>query len=54
MRENPDGNLVYVNRKDWMVKINGQRVEVGEVETRIKDVEGVNDAIVKGFENSQL
>ena len=25
MRRLPDGNLVYVNRKDWMVKINGQR-----------------------------
>ncbi|HJJ38756.1 MAG TPA: AMP-binding protein, partial [Methanocorpusculum sp.] len=22
-----NGNLIYVNRKDWMVKINGQRVE---------------------------
>ena len=28
----PDGSIVYVNRKDWMVKINGQRVEMGEVE----------------------
>ena len=52
LRELPDGNLVYVNRKDWMVKINGQRVEVGEVETRIRDIDGINDAIVKGFENS--
>ena len=25
----------YVNRCDWMVKINGQRVELGEVETRL-------------------
>ena len=24
-RRLPDGNYVYVNRKDWMVKINGQR-----------------------------
>ena len=52
MRELADGNLVYVNRKDWMVKINGQRVEVGEVEVRIRDLDGVDDAIVKGFENS--
>jgi amino acid adenylation domain-containing protein len=45
----PDGNVIYVNRKDWMVKINGQRVEPGEVEAAIKQVDGVKNAIVKGF-----
>ena len=45
----PDGNVVYVNRKDWMVKINGQRVEPGEVEMVMKQVDGVKNAIVKGF-----
>ena len=50
MRQLPDGNLVYVNRKDWMVKINGQRVEPGEVESAIKKLEGVENAIVKGFD----
>ena len=47
--QQPDGNVIYVNRKDWMVKINGQRVEPGEVEAVIKQVEGVKNAIVKGF-----
>ena len=50
VRRLPDGNLLYVNRKDWMVKINGQRVEPGEVEFAIRQVEGVKDAAVKGFE----
>ena len=50
LRQLPDGNLVYVNRKDWMVKINGQRVEPGEVENAIKRIEGVRQAIVKGFD----
>ena len=45
----PDGNVIYVNRKDWMVKINGQRVEPGEVEAVFKQVNGVKNAIVKGF-----
>ena len=45
----PDGNLMFVNRQDWMVKINGQRVEPGEVETTIKEVDGVKNAVVKGF-----
>ncbi len=47
----PDGNILYVNRKDWMVKINGQRVETGEIEVRMADVDGVNAAVVKAFEN---
>nr|MCR4660897.1 amino acid adenylation domain-containing protein [Clostridia bacterium] len=50
MRQLPDGNLVYVNRKDWMIKINGQRVEPGEVENVIKKLDGVQNAIVKGFD----
>ena len=47
--QQPDGNVVYVNRKDWMVKINGQRVEPGEVEAVIKQVNGIKNSIVKGF-----
>ena len=49
VREMPDGNIIYVNRKDWMVKINGQRVEPGEVEAVIKEFDGIENAIVKGF-----
>ena len=49
VREMPDGNLVYVNRKDWLVKINGQRVEPGEVEAVIKQIDCIENAIVKGF-----
>ena len=45
----PDGNLVFVNRKDEMLKINGQRVEPNEVETVFKKIPGIDDAIVKGF-----
>ncbi len=51
----PDGNIVYVNRRDWMVKINGQRVETGEIEIRMAEVDGVENAVVKAFvdENGQ-
>ena len=51
VRRADDGNIVYLNRKDWMVKINGQRVEPGEIETVIKNVEGVHDAVIKDFKN---
>ncbi|MBR1524314.1 MAG: amino acid adenylation domain-containing protein [Lachnospiraceae bacterium] len=43
----PDGNIVYLNRKDWMVKINGQRVEPGEVEAALRKISGIKDAAVK-------
>ncbi len=46
-----NGDIVYVNRKDWMVKINGQRVETGEIEICTKKISGVKDAVVKAFEN---
>ncbi len=50
-RQLPDGNYVYVNRKDWMVKVNGQRVETGEVEIRMASFPGVENAVVKAFED---
>ena len=50
MRMLPDGNLVYVNRKDWMAKINGQRVEPGEVESALTKLDGVEQAVVKAFD----
>lgn len=49
VREQPDGNLIYLNRQDWMVKINGQRVEPSEVEAALRSFDGVDDAVVKGF-----
>ncbi len=45
----PDGNIVYLNRNDWMIKINGQRVEPGEIEAALRRLDGVKDAVVKDF-----
>lgn len=47
----PDGNIVYLNRKDWMVKINGQRVETGEIEVQTTQIDGLSTAVVKAFQN---
>lgn len=47
----PDGNLLYINRKDWMVKINGQRVEIGEIEAIMNSLPYVRAGVVKNFEN---
>ena len=44
-----DGNLIYVNRRDWMIKVNGQRVEPGEVETALSKIPCVTQVVAKGF-----
>jgi amino acid adenylation domain-containing protein len=36
VRYNPDGSLSFIGRKDAQVKINGQRVELGEIEHHIQ------------------
>ena len=50
-RRLPDGNMEYINRKDWMVKVNGQRVEPGEIEHAMASHPDVGTAVVKQFEN---
>ena len=45
----PDGNLVFIERKDWMIKINGQRVEPLEVESTIRRYDGIGEVAVKDF-----
>ena len=49
----PDGRIQFVNRKDWMVKVNGQRVEPGEVEAAMCAIDGISSAVVKGFLNKE-
>ena len=48
----PDGNLLYLNRNDWMIKIHGQRVEPGEIEAVMYTVPGITACVVKAFENA--
>ncbi|KAK8036909.1 non-ribosomal peptide synthetase [Apiospora marii] len=36
VRFNPDGTIAYLGRKDTQVKVRGQRVELGEIEHRIR------------------
>ena len=45
----PDGNLVFVERKDWMIKINGQRVEPLEVEKTIRRLPGIEAVAIRDF-----
>ncbi|MBO5957040.1 MAG: amino acid adenylation domain-containing protein, partial [Bacteroidales bacterium] len=52
-----DGNLVYIGRKDFQVKIRGLRIELGEIESVLQAVDGIERAVVvvrKDKEDRQL
>lgn len=52
-----DGNLVYIGRKDFQVKIRGLRIELGEIESVLQTVGGIERAVVvvrKDKEDRQL
>lgn len=44
--QNSKGELVYLGRKDAQIKLNGVRIELGEVESVLRTQEGVADAVV--------
>jgi amino acid adenylation domain-containing protein len=50
-RRLPDGCLEILGRKDFQVKIRGNRVEVTEVETRLMGLDAVREAIVVARED---
>ena len=52
-----DGNVAYVGRNDYQVKIRGLRIELGEIENVICDMDGISQVVVvvrKNKENRQL
>ncbi len=46
VRMAPDGNLSYLGRTDHQVKIRGYRVELGEIESVLREYPGIREAIV--------
>lgn len=48
-----DNNLMFVSRKDFQVKINGFRVELGEIENRYSDISGGRFSVVMPYVNEQ-
>lgn len=53
VRKLPDGRFEYIDRLDWMVKINGNRVELGEIEGILRALPEIRDVLAKGFTDSQ-
>ncbi len=45
-RRRADGNIEFVGRVDFQLKVRGFRVEPGEIETRLRAVPGIADAVV--------
>lgn len=48
----PDGTLEYVQRKDWMLKIRGFRVEPGEIEAAMLRSAPLDKAVATGYEDA--
>lgn len=48
-----DNNLMFVSRKDFQVKINGFRVELGEIENRYAEISGGKFSVVMPYINEQ-
>ncbi|MGO4295023.1 amino acid adenylation domain-containing protein [Chitinophaga sp. RAB17] len=49
----PDGNIVYLGRKDEQVKIRGYRIELGEIENILQSFDQVNQCTVITREDKQ-
>jgi amino acid adenylation domain-containing protein len=47
----PDGNIDYLGRRDTQVKIRGNRVELGEIEVLINQLDDIQQAIVVARED---
>jgi len=46
VRYQKDGNLVYVGRKDFQIKLRGLRIELGEIEWSLQQLADVKDGLV--------
>ncbi|MGY2438175.1 amino acid adenylation domain-containing protein [Pseudomonas sp. SDO52101_S400] len=46
-----DGNIEYLSRNDDQVKIRGLRIELGEIQSRLTDIGGVQEAAVLARED---
>lgn len=49
----PDGNVEYLGREDHQVKIRGLRVELGEIESTVREYPGVVDCVARVERHSE-
>jgi amino acid adenylation domain-containing protein len=48
----PNGNIEYLGRKDTQVKIRGNRVEIGEIEVLLNQLDGIQQSVVIAREDN--
>jgi amino acid adenylation domain-containing protein len=48
----PDGNIEFLGRNDFQVKLRGYRIELGDIENRLVEHPGVREAVVLAREDS--
>ncbi|EHR60653.1 non-ribosomal peptide synthetase [Saccharomonospora cyanea] len=53
VRVEPDGVLTYLGRRDHQVKVNGVRIEPGEVEAALAAHPGLGGAVVLGYPSAE-
>ena len=49
---NPDGTLDFIGRRDFQIKLRGYRIELEEIENRLRRQEGIKAAVVTLFEDA--
>ena len=49
----PDGNIEFLGREDFQVKLKGQRIELGEIEAQLTEHKGIDSCVVMVRENKQ-
>ncbi|MED7818402.1 MULTISPECIES: non-ribosomal peptide synthetase [unclassified Francisella] len=46
-----DGNIEFLGRTDFQVKVRGYRIELGEIETRLANIIDIKDAVVLALDD---
>jgi amino acid adenylation domain-containing protein/thioester reductase-like protein/non-ribosomal peptide synthase protein (TIGR01720 family) len=49
----PDGNIEYLDRIDFQVKVRGFRIELGEIESQLLNIKNIKEAVVIAKEDNK-
>ena len=49
----PNGDIEFLGRRDFQVKIRGSRIELGEIEARLAEYPGVREAVVVALDGAE-